>query len=104
MSHRYLKIRSCNECPKMKTPTYSLPFCNQPGKLPVLVIKDLNSIPADCPLETEYDICTQIKTKFADQILDYLIPKRDVMPNSLSLSVLDGIITMITQMKEKEVK
>ena len=100
MSHRYLKIRSCNECPKIKNNSYSLPYCNQPGKSAVLIIKDLGGIPVDCPLETEYDICTQIKTKFADQILEYLIPKRDAMPNSMSLSILDSVITMIRQMKE----
>jgi len=102
MSHRYLKIRSCNECPKIKNNSYSLPFCNQPGKLPVLIIKDLSSIPADCPLETEYDICTQIKTTFADQILEYLIPKREPISrlSPEALGVLDSIITMVKQLKE----
>jgi hypothetical protein len=104
MSHRYLKIRSCNECPKIKNNSYSLPFCNQPGISAVLILKDLSSIPADCPLETEYDICTQIKTKFADQILEYLIPKRErisrISPSSLG--VLDSIIVMIQKMKESE--
>ena len=102
MSHRYLKIRSCNECPKIKNNSYSLPYCNQPGRSAVLIIKDLGGIPVDCPLETEYDICTQTKTKFADQILEYLIPKRERTErlSPAALGVLDATIIMIQKMKE----
>lgn len=103
MSHRYLKIHKCNVCPNLKTSAYTLPHCNNPKNY-LSIIKDLNSIPADCPLETEYDICTQIKTTFADQILEYLflLPEREPISrlSPEALGVLDSVITMVKQLKE----